>query len=494
MVKSITPEDTPCELRGPLAGDFPLYLFLPEHRRYLLFSHSLRALLHDPRVKKPLKVSPIGISFILQSGAIPTPRTIFQNLWVLNIGDRVRITVREGRLYLDFDHEFPFFNARRDPEKVPDEDHLLRLLARAVLKRLKKDRPVYLFQSIGKDSNTIALALAEAGLRETICVTLHTGDRKDESELAAHFARKLGLRHRKLPVPENLSRKHIEALESFLGAVPLPCVDGTSLAYPFYGLILDFEGSNIIDGSGNDVYLGHVPRKIEYRRQKIYPYLTFLRPIADRLPTGNPLQRIAVTRCEMAGPWGFTYRDARHIFPEARPVFPYWKKGDQERKGWDYFDLKADVWGPNLEFELVMRKARNFAEVFGCNLIFPWADEEVAAYCARLPEKYLFDRRRFRNKLLLRKILKERLGLDSDALGKYSYGFDAFTFLQKIPGRVREEILSCPYWNRQGVEEVLNTLMTRIERHPVRYRRLKNLVVRLYILSAWLNRSPLVAH
>ncbi len=489
MVQKIKPETASLILEGDPAGGKPLYLYLPEHKKFILVSEDIKALLEHPETGAPLEVSPLGISFLLQSGVIPTPRTVFKNLYVLNIGDRVEIREVSGRLEIQFSHRFPYFNAEREEDFIPDEDELLRLLAESTLQKLRPGAITYLFQSLGKDSNTIALALAEHGFRNLVCLTLSTGDRKDESERAAEIARRLGFKHQKLFVPQRLGPDHFRELEFFFENIPLPCVDGVSLAYPFYALQINFKGTNVLDGSGNDIYLGHVPRRVEFKRQKIYPRLSFLRPIADRLSTGNFLSPVTRTRSEMAGPFGFTFRDARRLFPQAYPVFPFWKKADQLRKGWDYFDLKADIWGPNLEFDLVMRKARNFAAVYGANLVFPWADRRVAEYAKRIPERFLFDRRKFSNKLLLRKILKERLGLDSDALGKFSYGFNAYGLLNSMKNRVTEEILDCSLWNPQEAEKILKKL----EEGASKGKRLfRKLWVRLYLISAWHNHNQYV--
>ncbi len=140
----------------------------------------------------------------------------------------------------------------------------------------------------------------------------------------------------------------------------------------------DFKGVNIIDGSGVDVFTGHIPRKIEYQRQKIYTKFLFLRSLADNLPTGNFFQKIALTRSEWIGLNGFTYSDAKKLFSQANPVFPFWKKEDEKRKNWDYFDLKGDLWATHVEYGNVMRKVRIFAEFCDANLIFPFTDKKIA--------------------------------------------------------------------------------------------------------------------
>jgi len=486
MVREITLKDTPLKLEGSLGGERPLYLLQSSDRRKVWVSEDLLELYVRAKEESPFRLSPRGISFLLLSGVIPTPWTVLENLFVLNIGDSVEIRAERGQLKLHFHHFFPFSLSQRSNTLVPDENQLLSLLAEAVFTRWRPSAPVYLFQSLGKDSNTLALALFKAGFRDLICLTLSTGDRKDESSVAEKIARRLGFRHHRLKLPLKISPRILSEIEHYFREIPLPCADGVSLAYPLYALEIDFAGANVIDGSGNDIYFGHVPRPVEYRRQKIYPHLLFLRPLADRLPTGNPFQKVARTRSEMVGAWGFTLRDARLIYPESESVLSYWKTQDKKHKGWDYLDMKADIWGPNFEFDRVMRKVRNFAAVYRAHLLLPWTAPEVVSYVGNLPEKYLLDRRTFRNKILLRDLLRKHLGLDSDVLGKYSYGFNAYEFLQKMRQKALEEILDCPLWDPSGIRKVFQRLDHRAREGD---RRSRKLWVRLYLLSAWYNHN-----
>ncbi len=484
-VKKLTKKELPFKFEGPLAGDKPVYIYCSETKDYLLYSTSLKNLLNSPEVKKPLKISTLGLSFYLLSGVIPTPYTVYENIFVLNVGDILEIKNEGSSFKFFYSHQFPFHSKNRK-EKNFDEKHLLELLKKSVLKNLLPQCPIYLFQSLGKDSNTIALALSEVvDFKEKItCLTLSTGDRKDESQVASEVAKKLGFKHVKLFLPEKVTSELLSLFDYYFTNITHPCVDGTSLVYPIYAAQIDFRNTNIIDGSGNDIYFGHVPRAIEYKRQKNYLLFSFLRPISELLPTGNILQKLTKTRSEMIGLTGFTLREAKKIYPEVISVFKYWKEEDQKRKDWDYFDLKADIWGTNVEFDLVIRKVRNFAEVFEANLILPWTDPEIAQYIGNLKEEVLFDRKNFKNKLPLRKLLRERLGLDADAMGKYSYGFDAYRFLQKMEDKVKEEVFSCRLWNRKNIEKIYQKLQENSDK-----KLFKNLYTRLFILSAWFNHN-----
>ncbi len=486
--QKVTSAECPKTFEGDLGGEYPYYLYLSPERDYILVSSSLETLLNKEEVKRNLEVSPEGVSFFLQWGVIPPPQTIFKNLFVLNIGDKVLIEAFNHKIQLEFFHQYPFFNSLRAKEGQPDEKYILQKLAETVETRKISGSSTYLFQSLGKDSNTILLALAEAGYqKEVLPVTLSTGDRKDESEIAQRLAKKLGFPHQKLPLPKKVEKKHIEEIFYLLENIPLPCEDGASLVYPIYATLIDFRNSNIIDGSGNDIYFGHIPRPIEYKRQKVYPRFYPLRPFLERFSTDFIFYQLGLTRCEIALSFlrGLTYGDSRKIFPESFPTYLYWKEEEEKRKGWDYIDLKGDIWGTKVEYDLVMKKVRNFASIYQANPIFPWANSELALYIGRLPEKYLFDRKTFKNKLLLRKILKEKLDLDSDKLGKFSYGFNAYTFLLSIAPLVEEEVINCTLWDKRNIK----SFWEKVKEKAPKKKLFRKIYVRLFLISAWYNHN-----
>lgn len=494
-VREITSEDIPIVLEGSKTLENPLYVYFSPSREFLLVSENLKDLLKSPKIEKPLEINEEGISFLLQSGVVPTPHTLYKNLFVLSMGDKLEVaTSKDKKLEIRFDHEYYYFHKYRNSKDEGDIPYFLDLLKEAILKRLNPEKEIYLFHSAGKDSNIIALSLAESDLKDkVICLTLKGPPHKDESLLAKELAKKLGLTHVVFHLPDKINDKHIEFLKRYFQKMMLPCADGVALVYPFYAMEFDFRGVNLLDGSGVDVFAGHIPRKVEFHRQLLFSKFHFLRPISDRLPTGNLLQKITLTRPEWVGFNGFTYLWAKKIFPQATPVYPFWRREDKKRKRWDYFDLKGDLWATHLEFGNVMRKVRILAEFSEANLIFPFTDKKVATYLATLPEKLLFDRRTFKNKLFFRKILKEKLNYDVDKFRKYSYPFDAFSFLEKMKFYVEEEIFKCSLWDKRELSKIYFKLNKMINSEKKSLSKLAtNLIVRLFLISAWYNNKELI--
>lgn len=480
-------------IKSDLAAEFPVYIYISEEKSKLYYSTSIKKLLDYSAITKPLTVSQEGISFLLQSGVVPLPRTVYENIFIVGIGDTANVKTINNKIELTFSHQFPFFNKDRDHEDDIDVEYILDILGEAVTSRIDKDKPSYLFHSAGKDSNTIALALTKAGYQDKITFISHQSKMgKDESSISQDVATKLGFKHQIIYEPDKIEKKHIDSINHYFENIPLPCMDNIALVYPLYETQIDFNHANIIDGSGNDVYMGHIPNKKEFQRQQVFSKLRRFRPITGKLSSGTLMEAVTMTRTEWAGLLGFTYGDTRQILEHGIDVYPYWAKEDEKRKDWDYLDIRADIWGCNVEFDKVIRKSRNLADISNANLILPFANEKVAHYFSKLPEKYMFDRNQFKNKLILREILKDKIGLDSDKLGKMGYNVNYYFILSMMKKEIHHEIVSSKLWDQKYIEKVLNDIYRKIESKSLMSERLKPLIQRLYLISAWYNKNRYV--
>jgi asparagine synthase (glutamine-hydrolysing) len=273
MINCYTPETLHTTLKADLAAEKPLYLYWPKDRSTLLYSESITELLDDPRVPKPLSISSEGISFLLQSGVVPPPKTAYEDIYILGIGDTAEVTSENGMMEINFSHEFPFLNANRlSPDEMqPDEDLILQMLAEATISRIDPARPSFLFHSAGKDSNSIALALAEAGWQDKVTLITHKSKgAADESEISAKIAKQLGFKHQVLQEVDQLQAPHHQAIEDYFINAPFPCTDNVTLAYPLYAhQAPELLKSNLIFGDGNDSHMMSLPDK---RQNIFFPY------------------------------------------------------------------------------------------------------------------------------------------------------------------------------------------------------------------------------
>lgn len=474
-------------ITSDIAGHNPIYIFNDEYIIY--YSINLVELLD--KISSKLNISSLGVSFLLKSGVIPTPRTIYKNLYVISIGNQAIIETISNSFSISFSNNFPFVR-RKDLNNIPNETYIINLLADATISRVKNNKNNFLFHSAGKDSNMIALALSDKGFSDLFCVSHQSVGKKDESNISKKIATKLGFKHATLTEPETINRKHVLAFENYFRNIPLPSVDEVTLAYPIYNTQIDFKDSNIIDGMGNDVYIGHIPSLREYRFANYLSSLSFLKSPANNFHSENYLNIISLNRVEWTGLVGFMGKDCSLLFNDFESVDEYWNNLDIDNSNLDYIDLRAKVRGGIIDQEIFMRKVRNFVDINSSNLIFPWADSNVANYFYSLNEKYLFDRKKLRNKVILREILKKRIGLDSDELGKLGFSFNYWKILDLIFDNVRSDILDCSLWNKSNMELILNRLYNRASISNRFSNRAKALIQRLYLISMWHNNNKYI--
>ena len=129
-----------------LASEFPVYIYWSADKQVFLYSTSVTELFDDKRIPKPLKESNEGISFLLQSGVVPPPKTSYQNIYILGIGDTAKIATVHGKIEVIFEHKFPFMNTNRlqEDEIKPNADLILQMLAEATINRIDKSKPSFL--------------------------------------------------------------------------------------------------------------------------------------------------------------------------------------------------------------------------------------------------------------------------------------------------------------------------------------------------------------
>lgn len=486
-------------LNSDLAGEFPIYLYWSKQQNILLYSKSIKELLNDVRIPKPLSICDRGLSFLLQSNVVPPPQTAYKNIYILGIGDKAKACTINNKISVEFDHNFPFFNNYRlsAGEMKPDENFILQIIAEAAIDRIDKSKPTFLFHSAGKDSNSIALALAEAGLQKNITLVSHKSEGKaNESEISKKIAKQLGFNHKVIYKKNVLENKNKTEIENYFKNISFPSTDGVTLGYPLYiNQLPELKSANIIDGGGNDSYMMILPSN---RDLKIFPIsritnnLSFLR---NFIKSESLLSPFIKTPAEWCGMSGLSFRDAKKIFNASENIFSYWKQKSLLTKSLDYIDFKTSILTPIIASELHIRKVRNFTDSTDSNLILPFANEKVAKYFSKMPEKYLFDRKSLRNKIILRKILKDRIDLDSDVLGKMSWNYDPSTILKQNWDWFFQEINNSELWNKNELNMILNRFYKIMVREQNYYSNFAGRqIYKLYLLSIWKRKNKYLNH
>jgi hypothetical protein len=113
-------------------------------------------------------ISAESLSFFLHDGQVPFPRTLYDGVFALTIGDRGLVKVEGGSLEVTFSLEFPYFSTLSREDQEPDPDRLLTVLTQATEDMLAGEENALLL-SAGKDSTAVAPALAASSQDPTRC-------------------------------------------------------------------------------------------------------------------------------------------------------------------------------------------------------------------------------------------------------------------------------------------------------------------------------------
>jgi asparagine synthase (glutamine-hydrolysing) len=207
--------------------------------------------------------------------------------------------------------------------------------------------------------------------------------------------------------------------------------------------------------------------------------------LSKHFPSESLFHVAGRTRAEWTGLSVLSYSDTKKIFPDAFDVSAYWLAKDTKQ---DYLDFRPAVRGTIIDQEIFTRKVRNFSDSIGGNMILPWANQRVAEYFFKMPEQYLFDRKTLKNKLVLRKILKDRIGLDSDSLGKLGFSYDTRAIVLQNWDWMLQEMQQCTLWNKTDLVKVVTRMKNRMNGTGWGSGAAGRLISKIYLLSAWHNR------
>ncbi|GAA5075182.1 asparagine synthase-related protein [Lysobacter panacisoli] len=197
-------------------------------------------------------VDPVSVADLLRNAFVYPPYSIYEGVRLVTFGFCPHDDMHTAPHF-----HFKFRNAGEVPEHPRSEQDWVagyhRLLCQAIERSCHDMRSPWLLQSGGKDSTTLAIAIADAR-PDTTCITYLGGTEEDEVASATHVARTLGLRH------ESLVCDPARAYDRYLAVVdrmPLLTADFALLSCVDLGTeIAGHGGDGVIDGLGADSYFG----------------------------------------------------------------------------------------------------------------------------------------------------------------------------------------------------------------------------------------------
>jgi asparagine synthetase B (glutamine-hydrolysing) len=197
----------------------------------------------------------ISIADLLRNAFVYPPHSIYRDVKIAATGFDPQQDMHDHPRF-----HFAFQSALATPRPSADvvDNHVLlktyhQLLCDAVSRSTAGMQSPWLLQSGGKDSTSMAIALAEV-LPQTTCLTYLGGDEENEVASARFVAQQLGLRH------ETLVCDPGRAYDRYLAMVPrMPLLTADFAALSYADLATEVSlhhGDGIIDALGSDQYFG----------------------------------------------------------------------------------------------------------------------------------------------------------------------------------------------------------------------------------------------
>jgi len=199
----------------------------------------------------PRPIDMVSVADILRNAFVYPPHSIFQDVKLVTFGFSPSQDMHAAP---EFHFKFRDSGKRGETDEAQDwVGTYHRLLVEAVAESTRQSRHPWLLQSGGKDSTTLAIAVADAR-PDTTCITYLGGREEDEVESATFVARTLGLKH------ETLLCDPGRAYDRYLAVadrMPLLTADFALLSYVDLATeITGRGGDGVIDGLGADSYFG----------------------------------------------------------------------------------------------------------------------------------------------------------------------------------------------------------------------------------------------
>lgn len=425
------------EFLGPNTGEKFVFLLFRKSGEIVEFNHwSQIKSFHNE-----LKISSTSIQIFLRNGCIYPPYTIFSNVLMLPIGASLSVDSEDGSL--KWINDFRYLDKFSRQDSIPSTSELKKKIGAAFEHLQTESRPIYMMQSAGKDSTAMLLGLKEIGLNNVHCVTYEANFRNSESVAAKKIATLLGFEHTTIS-PDYI--KEFDALLDYQSNAINITADFSMLPYIAVNKYFFKPGSLVIDGLGNDLYMGYVSNKLERRIMKcslgafnrlepskftsseLINYglsSLFMKPY-ERLFPGTKL-----SVCEFEG---FTKR--RFLDKDSAYFNSLYKVLDKD-------DFRVGVRSRLCDSSMFQMKAELTTNSFGNEIYFPFSNCDLVNYYFNLPLEHRYDKANGVNKKLLRDMLQSEVPIDDFFKVKSGFRYDMQEFIKTNMARVKQQIISC---------------------------------------------------
>jgi hypothetical protein len=383
------------------------------------------------------EVDPVSVADILRNTFVYPPHSIFRDVELLPYEFQAQDAAPDAG---GAGEQAPQFRFRfRDAGKAAawdghEEDWPARWhhhLCAAAGRACATMRQPWLLQSGGKDSTSLAIALAQER-PDTTCITYLGGSEENEVESARHVARSLGLRHEALVCDPG------RAYDRYLAIAPrMPSLTADFALLSYVDLlttIADAGGDGVVDGMGSDFYFGGSINRMKRLLPRIALDATLPAFVAEL-----PLVRRSFELCFLLG--SLQMNPIERIFPgsrftdaEVRELFGRDLVAPSRARLRPFLREVQSGETPEEQRAISMSiacAAGGFAKgIFSANafplqVAYPYCDPELTDWVyRRVPRAQMVDARTNTNKVLVREHIARHFGELPYVRRKGSFRFD----------------------------------------------------------------------
>jgi len=482
-------------------GQKPVYYYVNGDK--FMFSSQPKTFTALSNFKK--KLSDIGMVYYVAYGFIPSPYSIYENVYKVEAAHNLIYDLRKKEItaYYCYDELLPLFAKKMSKTREEYLKDVDSLLFKGVKKRLVADVPIGIFVSGGIDSSLITCYVKK--LENTINTKIHTFSlgfenmNSDESEYSWAIAKNLNTKHHfKIMTKEDALKEIPRSVEYY----DEPLADSSTYTVLYISKLARKHVKVAITGDGGDeVFWGYH----HYTKMPLYELLrkTFLpRFFLDRdnvfwnSSTNKMLFRIS--RCLNL----LNTSNVSELYAQYHSVF---KRGEtkellkhnkQQRKlvqkvamhytnffrtkdlhdNMCYSDLK------NILGELFFAKVDRGSMSTGLEIRSPLIDSQLIRYVIRIPKRFKLNP----PKSFLKELLKQKTKVSDDFINRKKRGF-GFPLEELFTPEIIDSYLP----KTSKVYDVINRryitkLITQIKHGINRYRQIHSIINLNLWMEKWL--------
>lgn len=465
-----------------------IYVYHNEVKNILIYSDNLKELIDCDLLPSKFEIDNQSISHLFMTSIVPPPMTVYKNLYKIGHGVKAKFFSDTKKVKIKFNEDTDIYrNNLNNSYNENDEEFILKKLFEEIKAKKNNSYNDFLFQSSGKDSNMIALSYSMYGRsKDLTCLTYND----EEIFYAKKISEKLGIKHISLKIPQISNLQFENRISSYMENSFFPNTDNAFMGYFFYNDGLLNYPNNLIDGMGNDAYIGHVPKKKEYRMQFFSNYFSKLN-FLTKYTNSILINELFKKKYYWTGLVGLPILDNKNILKGFSDVSEFYE--NKYDKSDNYFLIRSKIRGRYVDLEKFITKLQCHCQIINSNSIFPWTNLDLVNFFLNLDGKYLFDKKFLKNKLILRKILKKNLNIDFDKIGKKDFKFDYWKLMSNNEHFVKKEINNCLlFYNKDYLKLLIDKLFNNSYKNNILSNRSKTLLNQIFQICLWYNNSNFI--